>query len=209
MAKNKAPFFIIEDFLSPKLCEIIIDDLGYVEPDTDAEGNPLKMERWIGEEYQKLLHEQYIENIIPSLENYYGFQHRATELTYLQYLPEGAMEPPHCDNSTFSKETKKWIRNRDRDFTITIFLTDYNDNPPFDTEYEVYGGKYEFPQHNFGFNPIRGTLIIHPSDPHFINNTSQVLVGNHYVLKSYLAASVPYLYNPKNFPGNYTTWFDV
>jgi hypothetical protein len=87
-----------------------------------------------------------------------------------------------------------------------LFLTDYNDKPPFDEDYEVFGGKLEFPQHQFGFNPQRGTLIAFPSEPHFINMVSSILVGSLYLTKFHIATKSPLLYDPNKFPGNYNTW---
>jgi hypothetical protein len=88
-----------------------------------------------------------------------------------------------------------------------LFLSDYQESPSFDSEYEVYGGKLEFPQHAFGFNPRRGTLVLFPSDPHFINVTSDVFVGELFQSRLQLAASTPYFYDSEMFPGNYTQWF--
>jgi hypothetical protein len=100
------------------------------------------------------------------------------------------------------------MRLYNRDFTGVIFLSDYQEQVPFDDEYEVFGGKLEFYSHKFGFNPQRGTLIIFPSDPHFINATSPIQAGDLFQIRFHITCTQPYLYNPKNFPGNYTTWFN-
>ena len=88
-----------------------------------------------------------------------------------------------------------------------MFLSDYSENYPFDSDYEVYGGKLEFPQHDFGFNPERGTLIMYPSGPHFINAFSEVLAGDLFAARFHFGTHMPFLYNPEEFPGDYTNWF--
>ena len=71
----------------------------------------------------------------------------------------------------------------------------------------MYGGKLEFPQWGFGFNPQRGTMIVFPSGPHFINATTKVLVGELYQVKIQMTAQVPLLFNPAEYPGDYKQWF--
>lgn len=203
MTVAKSPFYVVPDFLTPKNCEVIVDNLGLYNPDVDSEGNPIRMIR--GHEGA----EQHIYNkfqyFIPVLEKYYGFEHLGTEPTVFEVYPEGFVPSVQCENSSWVK--KKWMRTKDRDFTAVLFLSDYQDKIPFDSDYEVYGGKLEFPQHQFGFNPQRGTLIVYPSDPHFINAIAEVAAGELYIAKFHIAATKPYLYNPAQFPGDYRTWF--
>lgn len=204
MAKAKSPFLVVEELLSPKICEQIIDDLQFYVPDTDEdEKTPIKMAKHhIASE--EIVYE-HIKPLIPKLEQYYGFNHRGTEMMNFEFHAEGTKPEVQCDNS--SHINKKWARTRDRDFSIIIFLVDYQEATPFDEEYEVYGGKLEFPQHDFGFTPSRGTMIVYPSGPHFINAFSEIIAGDLFVVRSYLAAEVPYFHNPTEFPGNYKTWF--
>ncbi len=84
---------------------------------------------------------------------------------------------------------------------------DYNDQPPFDKEFEVFGGKLEFLQHNFGFNPRRGLGVIFPSDPHFLNLTSSIEYGELYQIRFQLQTETMFLYKPEEFPGDYSVWF--
>lgn len=204
MAKAKSPFLVIEELLSPKICEQIIDNLQFFVPDTDEdETTPIKMSRH--HPSSEALVYEHIKPLLPKLEQYYGFKHRGTELMNFEFHAEGTKPEVQCDNSSHIK--KQWARTRDRDFSIIVFLVDYQDAIPFDEEYEVYGGKLEFPQHNFGFTPSRGTMIVYPSGPHFINAFSEIIAGDLFVVRSYLAAEVPYFHNPTEFPGNYKTWF--
>jgi len=203
MATPKSPFYVVQNFLSAKQCEIIVDNLGYYSPDTDKDGIPLKMMR-NHEESEKKVYGKF-KQIIPSLEKYYGFQHRGTEPMTFEFHSEGVKPEAVCDNSKWVK--KKWVKTKDRDFSVVLFLSDYQEKIPFDSDYEVYGGKLEFLQHKFGFLPERGTLIVYPSGPHFINAFAEIHIGDLFLSKFYLAASVPYLYQPIDFPGDFTNWF--
>jgi hypothetical protein len=203
MATPKSPFYVVQNFISPKQCEMIVDDLGYYSPDLDPEGKPIKMMRH-HEPSEKIIYEKF-KSLIPKLEAYYDFEHRGTEHITFEYMAAGVKPEPVCDSSKWIK--KKWVRTKDRDFSAVLFLSDYQEDVPFDSEYEVYGGKLEFLQHKFGFNPQRGTLIVYPSSPHFINAFSEIFVGDLYVARFYIASQMPYLYQPDEFPGNYLSWF--
>lgn len=203
MASPKSPFYIIENFLSPKMCEAIVDNLGFAVPDTNSDGDPIKMIRY-REDAETVIFNR-MQQFLPQLIEYYDFEYRGTEQIPFEFLAEGVEGIPHCENSTYLK--KKWVRTKDRDFTGVLFLSDYSDTPDFDSDYEVYGGKLEFPQHGFGFNPQRGTMIVFPSGPHFINANADIIVGDLFQARVHIAAQMPYLYQPANFPGNYTNWF--
>lgn len=203
MASPKSPFLVFQNFLSPKACEAIVDSLGFYSPDTDHEGNPIKMFRFHSES-EELIFSQ-LKPLTETITRYFNVGYRGTEQIIFEYLAEGTVSEPICENSNYVK--KKWVRTRDRDLTGVLFLCDYNDNPPFDSDYEVYGGKLEFPQHGFGFNPQRGTLVIYPSGPHFINANAAVLSGDLFQARIHIAASEPLLYDPRMFPGDYRTWF--
>lgn len=202
---NKSPFLVKQEFISPLLCEDIVDMLELTVPDIDLEEHPLRTVRM--NERAELILFDYIEQIIPEIEDYYDLEYKGTEqMVFEWYTEECDGYEPHCENSSYIQ--KKWMRTKDRDLTGVIFLSDYQERVPFDNDFEVYGGKLEFAQHGFGFNPQRGTLIIFPSVPHFINNTTEVLAGDLYQVRFHIAAQTPYAYNPKLFPGDYRTWFN-
>jgi len=77
MATPRTPFVVVQNFISPKQCEIIVDDLGYYEPDTNPEGKPIKMMRGHADS-EGLVYSKF-QPMIPTLEKYYGFEHRGTE----------------------------------------------------------------------------------------------------------------------------------
>lgn len=200
----KSPFKVVPDFLSPLTCEEIVDELGFESPDTDVDGNAIKSMKH-NEQFEDMIFER-LEQIIPTLEQHYNFEYKGTEKMEFEWVPEGAAIDPHCESAEFI--SNNWVKTRYRDFTCVIFLTDYNDNPPFDDDFEVFGGKLEFPSHQFGFNPQRGTMVIYPSDPRFANASTKAIVGDLHQVRIHIAAKEPYNYNPRNFPGNYTVWFN-
>lgn len=203
MAVPKSPFKIYRNFLSPKICEFITDSIAFTDADTDKEGKPLKMFKH-NEDAEDFIYDRILA-IVPELEQYYGIQYKGTEEVMVEWFSEGVTGKPQCENSMYLR--KKWVRSLSRDLSAILFLSDYQDTPNFDSDYEVYGGKLEFPQHGFGFNPERGTLIVYPSVPHFINATAQIKAGELYQARVHIAAKAPFLYDPNQFPGDYKTWF--
>jgi len=203
MAIPKSPFYVVQNFLSPKQCEMIVDNLGYYSPDVDKDGIAIKMMR-NHEESEKIVYGKF-KPLIPKLEEYFNFIHRGTEPMTFEFLAEGVKPEAICDSSKWIK--KKWVKTKDRDFSAMLFLSDYQDQVPFDSDYEVYGGKLEFLQHKFGFNPERGTLIVYPSGPHFINANAEIRFGDLFQARFYIAAQAHYAYQPIDFPGNYLSWF--
>ena len=203
MAVAKSPFFVVQDFLSAKHCEMVVDSLGFFSADTTTDGDPIKMVRHHDDSEELIFN--HLEPLVPTLEQYYEFGYRGTERMVFEFFAEGTVSEPLCENSNYVK--KKWARTKNRDISGILFLSDYQDKTPFDSEYEVYGGKLEFPQHGFGFNPVRGTLILYPSGPHFINANAAIIAGDLHQVRFHLAANAPYLYNPAMFPGDYRYWF--
>lgn len=203
MNQIKSPFFVVEEFLSPLMCEMIVDECSFYVPDTDKDGFNVKTIK-TNHNAESIIYER-LSSIIPTIEEYYNFTYKGTEPIQFEWYPVGSNSNPISENSAFLRG--KWSRVKARDFTCILFLSDYQDKLPFESDYEVYGGKLEFAQHKFGFNPTRGTLVIYPSDPHFINNTALVLAGDLYQARIQIAANQPWIYNLTEFPGNYTNWF--
>ena len=177
--------------------------MGFNEPDVDKEGHPIKMTRH-NEKHEEELYFRF-QVIKDEVFAHFNSEYRATEKMQFEYLAQGVKTEPECASSQYLR--KKWVKTRDRDLTAFLFLSDYCDNEYFDGEYEVYGGKLEFPQHNFGFNPERGTLIVFPSDPHFIYANAPIVAGDLIRVKLNFAAKEHVLFQPAEFPGDYTTWF--
>lgn len=199
-----SPFHIVQDFLSPKVCEQIVDDLQFYEPDFNPAGKPLASTKR-NDKAEELIFDK-VQSVIEDLEDrYQGFSYKGMEHVKFSWYPEEFEgSDPSCESSKFLR--KKWVKVHPRDLTGVIFLSDYQETTPFDSEYECYGGKLEFPQHQFGFQPQRGTLVIFPSDPHFINLITSVYVGDLFTAKFHIASDTNYLYEPRNFPGDYRDW---
>lgn len=205
MAVAKSPFLVYQDFLSPLMCENIVAAIDMYSPDYDEEGRPIRRVRR-HDDAEAIIFDRLEKNIV-NVEEYYDFDCKGVEKMTFEYYPEGTGNQEHtCENSNYVR--KKWVRTRDRDITGILFLSDFQDQVPFDSEFEVFGGKLEFPQHRFGFNPNRGTLILYPSGPHFINTTTGILAGDLYQVRLHLSGTMPYLYNPDDFPGDFTNWFN-
>lgn len=204
----KSPFYIVQDFISPLLCEQIVDGLNFIEPDLNSEDQPILTTKR-NDRFEHVIF-QYLQSQMPDIEEYFNVQYRGTKPVEFNWYPEDydGDKKITCENSTYSEKRKVWIKNKDRDLTGIIFLSDFNSKVPFESSYEVYGGKYEFPQHGFGFNAERGTLIIHPSGPHFLSAVTPVSFGDLFAVKFHIATTVPFMYDPKLFPGDMRTWFE-
>lgn len=202
MKKTKSPFYVIPEFVSPMMCEEIIDQLDFNSPDYSADDVPL-MSVKTDADYEAFLFNEF-QRIKSSVSAYYDKEHRATTEFTFEWYPTGSKGVMHAENSM--RLSDKWVRTKDRDITCIVFLTDYQGAPPLDEEYEVYGGKLEFPQHGFGFNAQRGTLIAFPSDPHFINGVTSIMAGNLYLARFHIATDTPLYYDNRQFPGNYVDW---
>lgn len=206
---SKSPFLVLQEFISPLLCEQIVDSLDFVEPDTDPEDVPIVTLKQ-NAKFEAVLF-QYFQKHLPEIEQHYGVQYRGMKSVDFKWYPADCKgdEKVICENATYSDKKRVWIKNRDRDLTCVLFLSDYNSKVPFESSYEVYGGKYEFPQHGFGFNAERGTLVIYPSGPHFLNTVAPVEFGDLFVAKFHIATQAPFFYNPQDFPGDFRTWFET
>lgn len=207
MSQNKSPFYVVENFLSPKQADYIVDALNIVEPDTNSDDEPIKSTRF--SHHCESVVFNLLEGLKPEVEQYYDFKWKGTELMSFEFFPEecaNGMEPT-CSNAVYAG--RKWLRNKNRDFTGVIFLSDYNDSSDdkFDPNYEVFGGKLQFPQYGFSFQAQRGTMVIFPAGPNFIHALSPIQAGDLYMVRFHICAEKLWPYDPKKFPGNYKTWF--
>jgi hypothetical protein len=202
--QSRSPFFIVEEFVSPLTCERIVDSIEFGFPETTLDGRPLPTRT-----YNKLVElriADVIEEVLPDLEAYYKVQVKGVAPPEFEWYPEGcAATKPKCENSTYSNN--RWTRVNNRDFVGILFLCDYQERAPFDPEFEVRGGKLQFPNHGFSFNPKRGMLVIFPGSPNFVNSVGKVEVGDLYQMRIPITTETPFVYNFKDYPGNYEEWF--
>ena len=203
----KSPFMVFQDFISPKYCDIILNNIKMKIPDVDEDGKPIKMVKH-NPDSEKIIFSK-LKTIIPKIKDYYVFDYEGTEHIDFYGYPEGMNGPaevPHCENSEYIR--KKWVKVHARDLTGVLWLTDYQEKPPIDTRYEVYGGKLEFPAYDFSLLPQKGTLIIYPAGPHFISAISPIAVGTLYQARINMVAKNNWIYQPDKFPGTYREWFN-
>lgn len=204
MGTVKSPFLVIQRFISPLTCERIVECLPRYQPSdvsTDDHADKKVTFNELGMQYLQL---PILENI-PKIESHFNVHYKNLDDTYIEWFKPGTIDKLKCDNSSYI--ARKWVRNLNRDFSGVIFLNDYNNSVPFDNSYEVYGGKLEFPQHGFSFQPQRGTLIVYPSGPHFINFNSEIKFGDLFQVRFFIETQMVYLHTPGDFPGDYTEWF--
>ena len=205
----KNPFLIFEEFISPLQCEeIIIDNnVRFTNVDKDGKVIPLFFSNKLIE--NRLL-PQLVEEVIPSVESHYNVEVEGIKPFTMELYPQGydGHLKPRCENSVYSKELNKWVRYNDNDFTGILFLNDFSNTPPFDNDFEVDGGRLEFINHGFSFNPVRGNLIIFPGASNFINHTSEVIIGELTQIRFHIVTNPPFMYNMIEYSGNYKTWFN-
>lgn len=208
MHNHKSPFLVFQRFLTPAECNTMAKNIR-VEITPAEPGAPLEPVVRQHEDSQNYIFERLLKKI-PEIEAHFDLKYKGTEpITFFQF-PETngrAAEDPQCYNAVYKR--KKWIRTNNRDLTGVLWLKDYQDQPPFDVNTEVYGGKLEFPVYDFGFQPQAGTLVIFPSCERFINLTSSIQVGELQLAKMHLHSDKLWLYDPVNFPGDYKTWFQM
>ena len=203
---SKCPFFIVDNFLSPLECEDIISRSNFEFPNTQN-GRPVKSITQNVLTQNRVL--PYLEELIPTLEEYYGFEHGGILPFNIECYPANAVQEGYrCENSY--RREGEWVRTTDVDLTCIIFLKEDNsvDNN-FDDLFEVYGSSLQFINHSFGFRPERGQLIVFPSGPNFVNATISPKIGDMYQLRISLVGMQPYKYDMRKFPGNVKTWFNA
>lgn len=187
----------------------MLDTLEFRDPDTSDPGGTIPLPQTIHNQLcQQIIIDRIVDaDIISKIEQHYrGFTFKGSTKFDFTQLEQGCGGiPAHGENCQFLGG--KWAQIKPYDLTATISLNESNTKAPFDDQYEVYGGKHEFINHSFGFMPERGTMIIHPSSPHFINAHAPIKRGALTIVKFHLVSNVPMIYQPSDYPGNYTNWF--
>lgn len=206
--RTKSPFFIVDNFLSPMECESIINRSFFEFPNMEN-GKAIKsITRNITTEDQIV---PYLEDLIDILEDYYEYEHFGILPLDIEYYPERSTpEGIRCENSMYNG---KWMLKNDYTLTGVIFLKDDNLGTDFDEYFEVHGAKLQFPNHQFGFRPERGQLIIFPSGPNFLNHVIPPKLGDMYQIRFQIVGSNRnpekslWRYDESKFPGDYRSWF--
>lgn len=187
----------------------MVSALQHTLPNTDQQGNPTVTMK--GNRLWEMRTLPQFQEFLPEVEDYYGFATKTTTPFVFEWYPTGY--PGQKASSEGFKYMKKrgqgakWTKVKDYDFTVAIFLSEFNDDSNFDDMYECRGGKLEFPTHDFGFNPTRGTMVIYPCRPNFVNAVSPVELGDMNMIRFHIIATEEYEYNMDDFPGGYKEWF--
>lgn len=212
--KTNSPFLVVEEFISPARCEILVNELGLSVPclDAEKENQPMKHERMLAAEEYAAPFKTMLLDLNDRVQQKYGAPIQTIEVPLFQQYFENPAKPCElhgCESSRFLR--KKWVKYRDIDLVGFLWLKDFHSGVPLDPRFEVFGGKLEFPAYNFSLVPQRGTLVLYPAGPHFITAISPILVGSLEQVKFTLkldAGDGFWQYNPQNFPGTYHDWFE-
>lgn len=206
---HKSPFLIVKEMVSPLQCEDMIVRLKHSIPNTDQKGDPTVTYK--GNRLSEMRIMPIFDELSPELENHYKFETKTVTPFAFEWFPMGySGQSAQCESSKITSKRGQqatWSKVKDYDFTAIIFLNEYNGDGFFDERFEVRGGKLEFPTHDFGFNPERGTMIIFPCRPQFVNAISSVEIGNLNLIRFHIIAKKEYVYDITNFPGGYKEWF--
>ncbi len=206
----KSPFFIVKDLMSPLQCEDTVRRLQHSFPNLDQAGNPTITYK--GNLLSQLRITDMFMPLMDNVEKYYGFKFKTLTPFTFEWYPTGFVgQKATSEGSIFVNrkgESKTWQRIKDYDFTVVMFLNDINDGLDFDANFEVRGGKLEFPTHDFGFNPIRGTTIIYPCCPNFINAVAPITAGSLNIIRFQIIATETFQYDMNAYPGGYLEWFN-
>ena len=185
-------------------CEIIIENANLRFPDVGPRGKPKRTsigKKGIADKVIAIFSE-YEEDI----EEYFGTEFLQFSPPSIEWQPQGCIqEAVRCDNSVL--KNGRWSRVNSSDFTCILFLKDYNDKPDFDPLFECYGGQLTFPTHDVTLKPMRGTLVVYPSGPNFINQIAAPVAGDNVYIKFSIICEKPYVYDPKKFPRPGVGWF--
>lgn len=214
--KPHSPFHVIENFMSPTTCEKLIKSLGVAAPTLEIDGEtPIKNERFLADTEFDTILRSALSDHADDIEDRYGAVITGIDRPlFIQHFenPKKAAVPHGCESAKFMR--RAWVKTKDVDVVAYVWLKDYNSGVPLDPRFEVYGGKLEFPAHNFSVLPKRGTCVVFPAGPHFITAVSHVFVGSCEYVKFALklqinteTGEVAWHYNPQNFPGTYVDWF--
>lgn len=183
---TKSPFFVVKSFVSPMVCETIVDRLfdkqvryaknGRVVIDDDNTTNEI---------YKRFI------PVIKSIEEYFDYQNMGVDIDIERYF---------TGSDEFSFLTHKDFKTKQTHaFEGLLFLSDYQETPPLELEYEVYGGKVKFTSWNFRVLPNRGNMIIFPKNIRFKHIITPVEVGNLFLIRLKLKSTKRWIYEKSKY----------
>lgn len=110
------------------------------------------------------------------LEPFYNCKLRTMETPQILRYTKGSCYYPHADADVVDRETMKWKRAVDRDYSLLIYL---------DQNYE--GGELIFPNFDFKLRPQAGMMVAFPSDFRYLHGAMPVLSGVRHAIVSWCA----------------------
>lgn len=202
---SKIPFLVIRNFVSPLVCERVINDLGILKipPMIGQNGKPKRMlfMNRLNQMRLSALLDPYVNNI----EEHFECEYFGTHNIQFEWYPENSVPEP-AKSDGYAKLNGEWIKSREIDLTGILWLTENNEDDLFDPEFECYGGKLEFPTFDTSFRPERGTLVIFPTAPNFLHTVAAVKAGTLCQARFVIRTSEPYKYDPNKFNHNPNAW---
>lgn len=203
---KQMPFLVIEEFLSPLLCERIIDDLRIDKalPMKGQDGKP-KVTIFSSRLNSSRIIEAF-DGVADSLEDRFDTEYMGTHNLMFEWYPTG-YQPTQLKTDGFMQTREQgWVRYNLIDFTGILWLNDFNNNPDFDPNFEVNGGNLEFPTFDINFAPQRGTLVLFPTAPNFANVVAPINVGSLSQVRLQIRSTTPYKFDSNNFEMNPDNW---
>ena len=124
-----------------------------------------------------------------------GYQHYVTRYfkadlstfeppSVLKYSTGGHYQP-HADSEHWNRDTNRWVRSLERDYSLLLYLND---------GYE--GGSLQFPNFKWAIQPKRGMLVSFPSDHRYLHGAAPLISGTRIAVASWAKAKKPQLFDP-------------
>jgi len=203
---KKNPFLIVENFISPLLCETIIRDLKIdtAFPTVGQDGNPKSTIFASRLNSTRVMHE--FDSVVEEMESRYDTEYMATHNLMFEWYPTKYKPTQLKTDGFMQKRDEGWVRYNLIDFTGLIWLNDFNDKPDFDPYFEVFGGNLDFPMFDINFKPRRGTLIVFPTAPNFANSVAPVEIGSLTQIRLQIRSERPYEFDKTQFEMNPDNW---
>jgi hypothetical protein len=162
---------VIHNFIERSLCDSFLNyaqEQAYKEQPTGERAEIDGM----ASEVLGLFNDIFCHRLAPFYKTAFEWYERPHFVRY----PEGSRYSHRTDASQYDALTKKWIRAADRDYSVSLTISDYE------------GGDLHFTERNYRIKPRVGTLMAFPSDHRFIYTTMPIITGNRYDMASWGAS---------------------
>lgn len=203
---KKIPFLIVENFISPLMCEQIISDLRIDSafPTIGQDGTPKSTIFSSRLNSNRLMN--LFEPVVEGIEKRYDVDYMATHNLMFEWYPTNYRPTKVKTDGYMQSRDEGWVRYNLVDFTGLLWLNDYNDATNFDPMFEVNGGNLDFPMFNINFQPRRGTLIVFPTAPNFAHSVAPINVGSLTQVRLQIRTETPYKFPKEDFEMNPDNW---